>query len=49
MADWVTETNIREFRAKIERETDPEKRRILKELLAKEEGKRGQEDIGRPA
>jgi hypothetical protein len=35
MSDWITETNIRVFKEKNEREADPHKRRILEELLAK--------------
>jgi len=40
MSLWVTNTNIRDFKEKIGRETDPEKRRILEKLLAQEEQKR---------
>lgn len=37
MSRWVTMANIQDFREKIATTTDPEKRRILIELLAKEE------------
>lgn len=37
MSRWVTTANIQDFREKLATATDPEKRRILVELLAKEE------------
>lgn len=37
---FVTDMNIHRFKVKIEHEIDPEKLRVLKELLAKEEAKR---------
>jgi hypothetical protein len=40
MNDWVMETNISDFQRKITEETDPTKRRILEELLAREKMKR---------
>jgi hypothetical protein len=39
MNRWVAEANISVFKRKITEETDSDKRRILKELLAKEEEK----------
>ena len=42
MSEWVIEKNIEDFTRKIATEKDPEKRRILEELLAKEQAKRGQ-------
>jgi len=40
MTEWVTLKNIQDFKRKIAEEKDPEKRRILEELLAKEQAKR---------
>lgn len=39
MAEWVTLKNIEDFKRKLAEEKDPNKRRILEELLAKEEAK----------
>jgi len=36
---WIAESNIRDFKLKLEAETDLEKRRVLQMLLAKEEEK----------
>ena len=44
MTEWVTETNIKDFTRKISEEKDPEKRRILEELLDKEKAKRSRPD-----
>ncbi len=44
MTEWVTETNIKDFARKISEERDPEKRRILQELLEREKAKRGRVD-----
>jgi hypothetical protein len=35
--EWVTQKNIEDFKQKLEEEKDREKRRILKELLLKEQ------------
>lgn len=35
MSQWVAENNIRDFKEKIGRETDHEKRQILEKLLAR--------------
>lgn len=37
MSRWVTKANIQDFREKLTATTDPEKRRIIAELLVKEE------------
>ena len=42
MTQWVTDQNIADFKEKLARETDPEKRRILADLLAREEARRRQ-------
>jgi hypothetical protein len=39
MTEWVTLKNIEDFKRKLGEEKDPEKRRILQELLAKEQMK----------
>lgn len=39
MTEWVTLKNIEDFKPKLGEEKDPEKRRILQELLAKEQMK----------
>lgn len=36
---WVIKTNIADFARKLAEERDPAKRRVLEELLAKEEAK----------
>jgi hypothetical protein len=36
---WVTQKNIEDFKRKLEEEKDSDKRRILKELLLKEQMK----------
>lgn len=36
---WVIKTNIADFKRKLAEETDPARRRVLEELLAKEEAK----------
>lgn len=44
MSAWVTDQNIQDFKRKIAEEKDPEKRRILEQLLVQEQQKlaRGQ-------
>ena len=37
--DWVVRTNLADFKRKLEIETNPDKRRVLQELLRKEETK----------
>ena len=37
--EWVTRTNISDFRRKLETETNADKRRVIAELLEKEEAK----------
>ena len=39
MSQWVTFKNIVDFKDKIRREVDPQKRAILEKLLAQEEDK----------
>jgi hypothetical protein len=36
---WVVRTNIADFKRKLAEEADPARRRVLEELLAKEEAK----------
>ena len=38
--EWVVRTNLADFKRKLEIETNPDKRRILQELLRNEEAKR---------
>ena len=44
MAEWVTLQNIERFQKALSQETDPEKRRILEELLGKEQAKAARAD-----
>jgi len=44
MSEWVTLQNIERFKKAIAEETNPEKRRVLEELLGKEQAKAAQPD-----
>lgn len=37
--EWIVQTNIADFKRKLDIESNPEKRRILRELLRNEEAK----------